>query len=343
MVSVIASMESIVRIVRNTVVPMIRRSNFQSVGWLYDLHERGLLNMDPPYQRRSIWNQEYKDFFVDTVLRGYPCPAIFLYEEVKPDGRSLFAVVDGKQRLSSLFEFVRGDFPVPNSIKNPAPEKPFDVFRFDTTRLYYRLRPRMGESEAGVEKYRLLFEVQIKSAFDHAWSTATHHLTYKSAQIDWRRLRLSAQIKAVVEQLDVTILGFELMAPLIAENPDRRLQIRRDVGELFTRAVAEKQIPEESLPKDFSRFVENFCDMIRAARLSPENAVSIARRIVGIIAERDPGQFPRSLSLFQFCFAEATSNSLIGRTRDSYSVPITPELESLYPHLRGHNRGFALE
>jgi uncharacterized protein with ParB-like and HNH nuclease domain len=100
-------------------MPMIRRSNFQSVGWLYDLHERGLLNMDPPYQRRSIWNQEYKDFFVDTVLRGYPCPAIFLYEEVKPDGRSLFAVVDGKQRLSSLFEFVRDDFPVPDSIKIP--------------------------------------------------------------------------------------------------------------------------------------------------------------------------------------------------------------------------------
>ena len=38
---------------------------------------------------------------------------------MKPDGRSLFAVVDGKQRLSSLFEFVRGDFPVPDSISNP--------------------------------------------------------------------------------------------------------------------------------------------------------------------------------------------------------------------------------
>lgn len=244
---------------------------------------------------------------------------------------------------ASVEKFCNSVFLLHSARRRGSPEKPFDVFRFDATRLYYRLRPRMGESESGVEKYRLLFEVQIKSAFDHAWSTATHHLTYKSAQIDWRRLRLSAQIKAVVEQLDVAILGFELMAPLIAENPDRRLQIRRDVGELFTRAVAEKKIPEESLPKDFSRFVENFCDMIRAARLSPENAVSIARRILYIIAERDPGQFPRSLSLFQFCFAEASLNSLIGRTRDSYSVPITPELESLYPHLRGHTRGFALE
>ena|ERR1700730_3627442 len=85
------------------------------------------------------------------------------------------------------------------------------------------------------EKYRLLFEVQIKSAFDHAWSTATHDLTYKSNQIDWRRLRLSAQIKAIVEQLDVAILGFEQMAPLIAENPDRRLRIKREIGDLFTR------------------------------------------------------------------------------------------------------------
>jgi Protein of unknown function DUF262 len=105
--------------IRNTEMPMIRRSNFQSVGWLRDLHTRGLLNMDPPYQRRSVWNQDYKNFFVDTVLRDFPCPAIFLFEKVKPDGRSLFAVVDGKQRLSSLFEFVRGDFPVPDSMSNP--------------------------------------------------------------------------------------------------------------------------------------------------------------------------------------------------------------------------------
>lgn len=76
--------------------------------------------MDPPYQRRSVWNQEYKNFFVDTVLHDFPCPAIFLFEKVKPDGRSLYAVVDGKQRLSSLFEFVRGDFPVPDTISDPG-------------------------------------------------------------------------------------------------------------------------------------------------------------------------------------------------------------------------------
>jgi hypothetical protein len=118
---------------------MVRRSNFQSVGWLNDLYTRGLLNMDPPYQRRSVWNQAYKNFFVDTVLRNLPCPAIFLFEQVKPDGRSLFAVVDGKQRLSSLFEFVQGDFPVPDSFSNAAYQgKYFEDLADDAKTAFWR-------------------------------------------------------------------------------------------------------------------------------------------------------------------------------------------------------------
>jgi hypothetical protein len=68
--------------------------------------------MDPPYQRRSIWNQPYKDFFVDTVLNEYPCPAIFLYEDIAPEGVAKYSVVDGKQRLLTLFEFAGNQFPV---------------------------------------------------------------------------------------------------------------------------------------------------------------------------------------------------------------------------------------
>ncbi len=60
--------------------------------------------MDPPYQRRSVWNQSFKDYFVDTVLLGLPAPAIFLFEEISPEGRSVYHVVDGKQRLTSLLE-----------------------------------------------------------------------------------------------------------------------------------------------------------------------------------------------------------------------------------------------
>lgn len=91
---------------------MTRRHNFQTVSWFYDLWIRKLLDMDPPYQRRSVWNQQFKDYFVDTVLLNYPAPALFLYENIGADGRSIYHVVDGKQRLTTLFEFIQGGFTV---------------------------------------------------------------------------------------------------------------------------------------------------------------------------------------------------------------------------------------
>lgn len=94
---------------------MARRHNFQNLSWLYDLFRRELLDLDPPYQRRSVWNQLFKDYFVDTVLQNYPSPAIFLYEDINPNGTTIYHVVDGKQRLTTLFEFVQDEFPVSES------------------------------------------------------------------------------------------------------------------------------------------------------------------------------------------------------------------------------------
>jgi hypothetical protein len=59
-----------------------------------------------------VWNQDYKDYFIDTVLNGYPAPAIFIYQEITPEGVSKVSIVDGKQRLSTLFEFANNKFPV---------------------------------------------------------------------------------------------------------------------------------------------------------------------------------------------------------------------------------------
>lgn len=91
---------------------MSRAINFQTVSWFWDLYNRKLLELDPPYQRRSVWNQDYKNYFIDTVLNGYPAPAIFIYQEITPEGVSKVSIVDGKQRLSTLFEFAKNEFPV---------------------------------------------------------------------------------------------------------------------------------------------------------------------------------------------------------------------------------------
>ncbi|SDT42610.1 DUF262 domain-containing protein [Microlunatus soli] len=89
-----------------------RRQTTQAVAWFWDLFNRDLLELDPPYQRRSVWSQTYKDYFIDTVLLDYPAPAVFLFEDIDDAGVAKYFVVDGKQRLSTVFEFLDGRFPV---------------------------------------------------------------------------------------------------------------------------------------------------------------------------------------------------------------------------------------
>jgi hypothetical protein len=77
-----------------------------------DLAERGRLEIDPPYQRRSVWNQDYKNQFIDTLLLGYPAPPIFLFKHLTESGQATYSIVDGKQRLVTILEFVADRFKI---------------------------------------------------------------------------------------------------------------------------------------------------------------------------------------------------------------------------------------
>lgn len=82
-----------------------RRPSQQDLSWFLDLHKQGKLNLDPPYQRKSVWRTKDKQFFLDTVFNNYPCPAIYIQKETDGNYVTRFNVVDGKQRLNTVIEF----------------------------------------------------------------------------------------------------------------------------------------------------------------------------------------------------------------------------------------------
>lgn len=98
---------------------MNRDSNFQMLSWFTDQHRMGNLDLTPPYQRKSVWNNDYKVYFIDTILRNFPCPTIFLEVETSPSGLTKYHVVDGKQRLLTVFEFVNDQFPTSAKYSDP--------------------------------------------------------------------------------------------------------------------------------------------------------------------------------------------------------------------------------
>lgn len=87
---------------------MNRRPTTQDITWLLDQSKSGQLDLDPPYQRRSVWTRKDRQFFLDTIFRNYPSPAIFLHKSISGDGKTVYHVVDGKQRLQTILDFVAG-------------------------------------------------------------------------------------------------------------------------------------------------------------------------------------------------------------------------------------------
>ncbi len=88
------------------------KTTTKSVLDLCNLYEGGNLNLDPGFQRQSVWIERDRAKLIDSILRNYPIPAIFLYRR-NDEGRLVFDVIDGKQRLESIFMFtgrMRGRF-----------------------------------------------------------------------------------------------------------------------------------------------------------------------------------------------------------------------------------------
>lgn len=74
------------------------------VGW----QREGILELNPNFQRRSVWKRGPKSFLIDTILRGFPIPIIFLRDKTT-DLRTLRSkrdVVDGQQRIRTLLSFI---------------------------------------------------------------------------------------------------------------------------------------------------------------------------------------------------------------------------------------------
>jgi hypothetical protein len=61
----------------------------------------------PDFQRNYVWDIKRASKLIESILIGLPVPQVFLYEE----GRNSFLVIDGQQRLLSIYFFFNGRFP----------------------------------------------------------------------------------------------------------------------------------------------------------------------------------------------------------------------------------------
>lgn len=65
-------------------------------------NSNGIIKLDDSFQRNTVWTRKQKSQLIESLLLGIPIPYIYVYE----GKNSNLIVIDGRQRLSAIFDFL---------------------------------------------------------------------------------------------------------------------------------------------------------------------------------------------------------------------------------------------
>lgn len=77
-----------------------------NVMTLFNFIESGAIVI-PGFQRNFVWDIKRSSKLIESLILGLPVPQLFIYEQA----RNKFLVIDGQQRLMSIYYFIKQRFP----------------------------------------------------------------------------------------------------------------------------------------------------------------------------------------------------------------------------------------
>ena len=79
---------------------------------LLGYHGRNELNINPWYQRRSVWTRPQKAYLINTLHENKPVPTIYIRHSIDLETeKSIKEVVDGQQRIRCIIDYKNDQFP----------------------------------------------------------------------------------------------------------------------------------------------------------------------------------------------------------------------------------------
>jgi len=136
---------------------------------IFGIRER--INTNPDFQRPAVWGKAQRQLLIDTILRDYDVPKLYWRKTgSKPD---TYDVVDGQQRLRTIWSFFNNEFKLPKDSDNVEGEDvsgctystlPDDLrIRFDTYNLQVVMLEDTDEDEVREMFLRLQNGTSLKA------------------------------------------------------------------------------------------------------------------------------------------------------------------------------------
>lgn len=116
-----------------------------SIYELYRKYKKQQLVLEVDFQRNTVWGPKQKCELIESILMGLPLPIFYF----KQQNNSTYVVVDGKQRLSTLFEFLNNGFTL----------KSLKILKFLNGKKFKDLTEELGIYQSQLEDYQVYSHV----------------------------------------------------------------------------------------------------------------------------------------------------------------------------------------
>jgi len=244
----------------------------RDVKWLKDQSDLTLLEIDHSFQRQYIWTVKNQIRLIETILMGYPVPEIYLWEKETDSisGGTVHSIIDGQQRLGSIFDFVNNKFPLK---KNYVDFKEADYVDKTFENLTDEQRTKIWQYPLSVRFIkRVIGQDDIVNMFLRLNSTSTtlNPQELRNAEYNGLFLRLANELS----KLDI----WENIS-LFTGNEYRRMRDIEFISSLliFIRLGIEEETSQKNINKIYDTFNEEYADF--------ESDKTLFELLIGMINE----------------------------------------------------------
>ena len=97
----------------------VREQSITIEAYINNQKRAGALNLSHPLQRESQqWSTLEKSNFIRRLCWHEPVPRLYIVEIVTEDGKVIPFLIDGKQRITTIFSFVNNEFAISKKTRN---------------------------------------------------------------------------------------------------------------------------------------------------------------------------------------------------------------------------------